>query len=353
MIANALKAHAAGNKREWKTDRSLTIGASEIGQCARRVFFDKNEGDPVYGVSRDPDFEERWGARARGSAYEAVAWEPALRASFGDRLLFAGSDQRTLVDGFLSATPDGLVVGLAPDALAHLGVPVMDSDCVVLECKTADPRTRLDGAKPEHVYQVQVQIGLIRKLTNHQPTHAIISYTDTSFWDDIREFVVAYDPDVFATACERARDIMTARSAAETRPEGHIAGAAECAYCPWTAACGHARADRVPKDDATPLDPATQDRIVQLARTVKNLKAHAETLTEDAKALEQEIKDALATAGVRKMKADGVSVSWSPLAGRSSYDMKGLKAAAEAAGVDLSSFEKAGHPTDRLEIRIG
>ena len=75
MIANALKAHAAGNKREWKTDRSQTIGASEIGMCARRVFFDKNEGDPVYGVSRDPDFEERWGARARGSAYEAVTCE--------------------------------------------------------------------------------------------------------------------------------------------------------------------------------------------------------------------------------------------------------------------------------------
>jgi len=38
------------------------------------------------------------------------------------------------------------------------------SCCVVLECKSIDPRANIDEVKPEHLYQVQVQLGLIRKL---------------------------------------------------------------------------------------------------------------------------------------------------------------------------------------------
>ena len=111
----------------------------------------------------------------------------------------------------------------------------------MVECKTADPRTRLEQAKPEHVYQAQVQLGLLRELTPHRPNFALISYTDASFWDNVLEFVVAFDPAIFATARERARDIMLARSAAELSPEGWVAGGSECKYCPFTTACGRAR----------------------------------------------------------------------------------------------------------------
>jgi hypothetical protein len=240
MIREALDAYARGSARTF-ADRHLTVGASEVGQCARRIFWVKMEDDPTYGVARNPEYVDGWGAARRGATFEDHFWVPAMRRAFGDKLLYAGDQQQTLVSEFLSATPDGLLIELPHDALAALGVPDIGAGDLVVECKTCDPRTRLEQAKPEHVYQAQVQIGLLRELTPHRPNFAVISYTDASFWDACLEFVVAFDPAIYATAKERARNIMLARSATELSPEGWVAGAGECKYCPFTTACGRAR----------------------------------------------------------------------------------------------------------------
>lgn len=351
MIREALDQFAKASAREWLTDRSQTVGASEVGQCARRVFFAKNEDDHAARVVRDDDYEDRWGAKVRGTVYETFWWEPALRARFGDKLLFAGADQRTLSDGFLSATPDALIVDLPADVLAHLGVPDIGGDCILVECKTADPRTKLDGPKPEHVFQVQVQLGLVRAKTNHKPAYALITYSDTSFWDDVREFPVAFDPAVYAVAQARAARIMTALSVQDIRPEGHIAGGRECDYCPYTTQCGQAKASRVP-EAAAELDEESAAAIARLARRAKELKLEAAASEAEAKQLEHDIRDLLTAAGTRKAAFEGVSVSWSPVKGRPSFDMKGIREAAAAAGVDLSAFETTGDPTDRLVITV-
>lgn len=337
MIREALEKFAATNSKTWQHDRSQTVGASEVGQCARRVYFLKNEGDAVYGAGRNEDHEDGWGAKVRGTVYENAWWEPAMRSAFGDRLLYAGSDQRTFVSGFLSATPDGLLL--------------TDADPILLECKTADPRTNLAEAKPKHLYQVQVQIGLVRELTNHRPVKGIISYTDTSFWNEVKEFEVVFEPELFAQAKARAAAIMTARGPAELKPEGYIAGGRECDLCPFSAACGKLRADRVP-DGATEIDPETQNRVADLAHRIKARKLHADAAALETKHLEEELRDVLAMAGTRKVTGEDFSVSWAALKGRPSYDMKGIRAAAEAAGVDLSAFETAGDPSDRLTITL-
>lgn len=106
IISAALNNFAVSNARAWAHDRSQTLGASEVGQCARRVFWLKNEGDAGYGVPRDPGFKDGWGARVRGSVMEDHFWYPAMKATFGDRLKFAGPVQKTFVSGFLSATPE-------------------------------------------------------------------------------------------------------------------------------------------------------------------------------------------------------------------------------------------------------
>ncbi|MBY0395317.1 MAG: hypothetical protein K2X91_02460, partial [Thermoleophilia bacterium] len=319
------------------------------GQCARRVFFANNEDDAVYGRARDGDHEDRWGARVRGSVYEAAWWVPALRRAYGDRLLWVGDDQVTLADEYLSATPDGLLTGCAADALAHLGISDIGGDCLLLECKTADPRTRLDVAKPEHVYQVQVQLGLVRLLTPHRPGFTVISYTDTSFWDEVREFPVAFDPQVFATARERARAIMTARSADEIRPEGIVAGGRECDLCPFTTACGRARAARVP-ERADPLDEETASAVADLAGRIRAGRAAVADLERETRALEQALRDAMAEVGSRRAEAGGFRVTWSAVKGRPAYDHKAIREAAAAAGVDIERFVTTGDPTDRLVI---
>ena len=99
----------------WTHDRSNTLGASEVGQCARKIFWLKSENDSAHRVDRDPDYTETWGARMRGTVFEDKFWEPALRARFGERLLFAGKDQKTFVSDFLSATPDGMIIDLTAE----------------------------------------------------------------------------------------------------------------------------------------------------------------------------------------------------------------------------------------------
>lgn len=338
MIREALEQFAAASAKTWQHDRSQTVGASEVGQCARRVFFLKNEDDVVYGARRNEDHEDGWGAKVRGTIYENHWWEPALRAAYGDSLLYAGADQRTFVSGYLSATPDGLLL--------------KEPEPVLLECKTADPRTNLAEAKPEHVYQVQVQMGLVRELTNHRPVKGIISYTDTSFWNEIKEFEVEFDPAVFAQAKARAAAIMTARGPDELKPEGYIAGGRECDLCPFSGACGKLRADRVPDGAADEVDPATVEQVAALAHQIKARKANADAAALETKQLEEELRDVLAGAGTRKVAGKDFSVSWAALKGRPSWDHKALREAAAAAGVDVDSFQTAGDPSDRLTITL-
>jgi len=70
--------------------------------------------------------------------------------------------------------------------------------------------------KLEHVYQAQVQLGMVRAKTKYKPEYAVIAYTNASFFDDVVEFVVRYDSEIFIDAQKRAARIMTAHRAEET-----------------------------------------------------------------------------------------------------------------------------------------
>jgi hypothetical protein len=145
MIAEALAAYAKTTARQF-TDRENTVGASEIGQCARKVFFGKNAGDRVYGAVSDEDYTDPWGAALRGRLFEDHFWVPALRARHGDKLLFAGAQQRTLISGFLSATPDGLLIDQPRDALAALGITDIGVNRSLSNTSAARSYPRIDVA---------------------------------------------------------------------------------------------------------------------------------------------------------------------------------------------------------------
>jgi hypothetical protein len=350
MIHAALDAYARSHGRVFE-DRANTVGASDVGRCARQAFYLKNEGDPDYGAPRNPDFAESWGATMRGRIFEDCFWVPALRACYGERLLFAGEQQETFALGFLSATPDALTVGLASDALAPLGVADIGGDgSLVLECKTIDPRAKLDGPRLEHVFQAQVQLGLLHALTSHRPEYALLSYTDASFWNVVYEFPICRDPQIFETAKRRAGEILTACSAEELKPEGWIAGGRECELCPYSRACGRERA-RVPQQASEQPDPQFIAEIADLALVTKRREADVETATAAFRASQLDLKERLRARGFRRVVGDGVAVTWSTVKGRPSYNMKAIRDAATAAGIDLAQFETTGDPSDRLVIQ--
>jgi hypothetical protein len=351
VIKDVLDQFARSTGRVFE-GREHTAGGSDIGQCARKVFWMKMEGDPDYGAARDPDYVDSWGAWVRGSTFENAVWLPAMRARYGANLLYAGVQQQTLVSGFLSATPDGLLVRQPRTALKAFGIAnIGRTGEVVVECKTIDPRAGLDTAKDEHSYQVQIQLGLFHEVTRHRPEYALISYTDASFWDATTEFVIARDAKIFANAKRRAQQILLAKSASELKPEGWIAGGNECRYCPFSKACGRDRTALPHSNGGTP-DPAFITEITALARAAKKHEAAADASYEKMREVQNEIRERLRGKELRRIVSDKVCITWSPVKGRPSYDIPAIRAAAAAAGVDISRFETVGEGTDRLVVQL-
>ena len=341
MIRQAIETFGSSVGKAFP-DRTRTVGASEIGLCARKIHWGKKAG------MKDEGFISNWGAHVRGTMMEQTFWLPAMRAKFGEKLIMAGDDQQSLEDGYLSATPDGLVVDQPLDVLQDLGVPDIEGSCVVVECKTVDPRVNLVKERDNNHFQVQVQMGVIRKKTLHQPMHAVISYTDASFWDEVEEFPVRFDQGIYDSAQARAKMILTAADPRELKPEGWIAGGGECEHCPFTGACGIIRRSLPQREVAA--DPQFVAEIADMCRDVQDAKEQIDILDREVREGQQKIKDRLREKSVRKIP--GV-VSWSAVKGRESYDMKGIKAAATAAGLNLDPFCTAGEPTDRLQISVG
>lgn len=352
MIKEALDSYAAQLQRGWAHDRSQTVGASEIGQCIRKTYLVKMEGDPKYGVARDPEYVDDWGAKLRGTMMENYLWAPAMKAKWGDQLIYAGSEQVSFVSGFLSATPDGMLIGLAADALRHLGVPEIPLDTnrfggtAMAECKTSDPRSNLDEAKPANVFQTHVQMGIVREATVYKPTHSVLSYTDASFWSQVKEFVIPFDPQIYAVAKHRAKQIMTAKGMDELEPEGYFAGGSDCDYCPFTRACGIERR-RVPGDSDKPIDPQLVAEFADMASEIAVLEKRVDSDSVELRKKQQALKDRMREKGIRKVP--GVA-TWSSIKGRKSYDNKKIQAAAIAAGINIEQFQTVGDPTDRLKI---
>ena len=346
IIAATLDRHAKSSSKIFSHDRLNTVGASEVGQCARKVFWLKNEGDAQYGAPRDPEYIDSWGARMRGTVFEDAFWEPAMRARFGERLKFAGREQKTFVSDFLSATPDGIITDLTAEEKSSIGT---EADCCMVECKTADPRTNLTEAKQANIYQTQVQMGLVREMTQYRPTHSVLSYTDASFWNEVREFVIAFDPAIYEIAKTRATLIMTATSIAEVAPEGWIAGGRECNYCPFTKACGIERRNLPFQDVGVPVDPQFKAEVLDMALTLRGYEKDRDEFDKLVREWQTAIKNRLREKGVKKIP--GV-LSWSEVKGRQSFDNKALREAAIKAGVDVEQFSTVGDATDRLLIQI-
>lgn len=347
MIRELLHQYGSSHRREFSHDRLSTLGSSGQGRCLRQTAFQ------LLSVPPDEGFVDSWGAALRGTVYEDHCWVPALRSSLpeGVELLFAGDGQVTMVDeeARLSATPDGLVVGLPRDCLASLGVPDCLAGSVLVECKTADPRMLLRRAKPEHEFQVGMAMGLVRRCTDHAPEYAVISYTNASFWDQIVEFPVRYSESVYQAGAERARAVFAATDPRQMPPEGKLAGGDECQYCGWAQQCGETEVSRVPgatSNGGVRLEPDAAAELKGLRDVERKLAGAIDDNTATRLLAQEAIKQFLHAHNVRGHKGDGWSVTWSTVKGRVTLN----KDAVSEAGIDLSPYEQEGNASERLIV---
>jgi hypothetical protein len=342
MIRELLHIWGSAQRREFAHDRLSTLGSSAQGRCIRQTTY------VVLGVSPDEGFIDSWGAALRGTVMEDHYWVPALRASLEPpaELLFAGEDQVTMVDeeARLSATPDGLVVGLGRDCLASLGTPDCLADSVLIECKTADPRMLLRKQKPEHEFQVQMAMGLVRRCTDYAPEYAVISYTNASFWDQVVEFPVRYSERVYQAGAERAHAVFEASDPLDMPPEGKIAGGDECKYCSHALQCGAGEVSRVPEGGVR-LSKDAAAELKGLRDAERKLAGAIEDNTSTRELAREAIKQFLHAHGVRSHKGQGWSVTWSVSKGRVTLDKDAL-----ADAIDLAPFTREGEPSERLIV---
>jgi hypothetical protein len=338
IVKNAVNSYIKTNAKIFKHDRTMTVGSSEIGQCERQVWFRKAEETELGSTfKRNDDYVDSWGARERGNLVENHLFVPAIKAQYGRKAKLLGSSQLTFIDGCISATPDCLILA-KPQFL--------------IECKSLDPRVNKDQLpKPENVYQVQVQMGILHAKSKYRPMYAILVYVNASFMDEITEFQIGYDPDIYTRAQVRAMKIMTASSHHELQPEGWIAGAKECEYCPFTDACGRARKE-VPTEVIAPADKQFIAELSDMAREYKSLEGTIAAFEEDRRRIQNDIKERLREKGQSKIIGDGISISWSAVKGRELYDMTTIREVLANYGSDIDEFKREGTPGDRLTVTL-
>lgn len=345
--------HIDNNQKVWAHDRSLTIGASEIFGCARQNFF-KKRGKEL-GFEKDEDHVETWGATQRGDIIEA--WiAPALGQALpkGAKLLYAGNDQKTLVLGRNSATPDGLFVNLPRKPMRIiLGGKVLDlpdfhktDGTLYLEIKSIDPRARLEEERTKHRGQCQVGLGIMRETTEYRPGYALIIYIDASFLNKITPFLITYDDKVWKSAKRRAPLIWEHDDPNAFEPEGKYTK--DCDHCAFKKACGEAILSEWAATDA---NIKTSDDIIEAVREpveeFLDKQAVFKIAERDLKEAQQRVKDALVAKNSRRVKGDEWSVSWTAQKGRTSVD---YKRAFAKHGIDQKEYEVEGAGFDVLRV---
>jgi hypothetical protein len=227
-------------------DRSLTVGASEIGQCTRRLAYKKRKLHPELvaqaSESDNPGYAERGNVMEDNFTAPFMA---RLVEIFGGKLLYAGqADQQQVVSEALrmSATPDGIAVNMPPHFLEavtdkrHTGV---SNRTVVIEMKSIDPRvSEAKLPKPEHVLQAQQQLGLIRlvDLGDTAPTQALLVYVNASDYTDVSGYVVEFDPKVFDEQKSKVASVYNESLLVNTLPITDEC-ATECRRCEFTRVC--------------------------------------------------------------------------------------------------------------------
>lgn len=356
----------ASNQKVWEHDRSQTVGASEVFGCHRQAFF-KKRAPELAEVNDEVDPE--WGHTERGNLIENEFVVPCLRSMFGeDKCFMMGADQKTLVDGRLSATPDGVVVDLPQDALVNYGVPdIGPTGHIATEVKSFggehaapkkkkvpdpnDPTKLIVRYEPKvrHKGQNIVQMGLFKRKTNYQPDFGVVIYSNPVNLKDVRITTVQYEDSIYKRAKDRAEAVFDLTKKAEDFPaEGLLNN--DCQYCDFCNACNAVEMSRFPDKvvKTETLTPEQQKELEERARRVAKLRKEAKELDERKKVEESALKDLMFDVGTTRASGTGWSASISKVNGRKSLDKDKL---VETFEFDVEDFQKEGNPYFQLRTK--
>lgn len=312
-------------------NRNAVLTASENLRCLRELKFNKTM----------PRESGKWGMAERGHAVEAwvVAqierWWLAVR---GPELVLAGSKQRSFLheESGLSGTPDGVMW--------------IDGKPVLVEFKSVDPRTNLEGMsapKPQHAAQVQQNMWLLN-MHDLPVEEAMILYVDASDFQRTKQFNLAYDGGEVARRAEIRAAILFDTNVMDLPAEGRTNGG--CTYCAFKEECS---AIQVAKGEARksekPAMPVFAPRgITESVREYGSIKDQIKELEARADDLAASIKQYATAENQLEFETAAYSVKVTEVAGRRTLDTPAYE---KATGVSADGFYKVGKPSIRLEVK--
>jgi hypothetical protein len=338
-LIKRISGSVAAQKSDWplyddeegRLDRNAVLTASENLRCLRELKFAKSE-------SRQGD---KWGMAQRGHAVEAWVVDQIMASLIledGEEVTLAGSAQRSFLcdEAGLSGTPDGVFY--------------KNGVYTLLEFKSADPRTNLEGMtapKPQHLAQVQQNMWLLN-LHDIPVAKAVVLYVDASDFQRMRQFDVAYDDGAVARRSEiRAGLLFDAANPAELPAEGLTNNG--CTYCQFKEECSAIQvAAGEKRKELKPEMPAFAPRgITESVREYGSIKEQIKLLEARADILSATIKEYAVAENRMEFETAAYGVKVTEVAGRKTLDVKAYEA---ATGVKSDDFYKVGKPSIRLEV---
>jgi|APSaa5957512535_1039671.scaffolds.fasta_scaffold06103_6 hypothetical protein len=325
IIAGA-DAIRAQEQAAWGFDRTKWANASEIGGCIRRQWYEKHGGKINKG------HQENWGMADRGQTAETYVVERMLEA--GLPLKFCGDAQQTFQDPEtkLSATPDGVLI--------------YNDRFEPLDIKCIDPRTNVAKNLPRsyHVDQLQIGMALMQQddLFMAPVLGGWLIYINASDYTDVHQFWVEYEPKILDKKKRRASQILRSKSVKALDREGKSTGDCKRFKCPYTDVCGVATAATTGRSKAnrgSNLDAAVKSYV--------DCKEIEDSAAEGKELAKEQIKAELVKRKVTEAKVGGHQVTMEVTKGRTTYDIKKMK----ADGVDVDPYEKTGKPSERLTVK--
>lgn len=265
-------------------DRSKYIGSSDIGQCPKKAFFGKKTKE-THELKQLLIFER--GHVAEGIVRNGLANNPHA-ISFKEQVEIQGTGKLSYIKTHIDFIVD------------------FPQECVVIECKTISSPLPNNQPRESWIYQVQLQLGLLRATSNRECRGIIVAFNLNT--GEAFEFNVDYNEKFFNIAVDRASSLWESVQS-NIEPEGEIGDL--CTYCSFKSQCQtlQRNGEQLPQE------------VEQMAMRLKELKP----LENEAKNIKDNIKAFMESANLKKGIGREISLVMQSRKGRETVSISDLR----------------------------
>lgn len=266
-------------------DRSLYVGSSDVGQCPKKSFLSKTVGEK-HDLKQLLIFER--GHVAEGIVRNGLANHPQ-KVKFTEQF-------------------EAIGVGEIDFIKTHIDFIVeFPQELLVIECKTFSTPLPNGSPRESWIYQVQLQLGLLKAMTGKEVRGKIVAFNLNT--GDADEFDVYFNRSLFHIAVERAKHLWDALKT-KNEPKGECSDL--CSVCPFKDRCETLRG----------VNPHVLPDEISIAL---NRLAEIKPIIKEEKEIKENIKAFFEASGLKRGVSKDRTITYSIRKGRETVDVEKLK----------------------------